>query len=123
VKQRLPTPKASLTGDEGDYQQVFTAAAAAAADQTAEPDTDEVAAAAAAAAANSLVAGIWQQQQQQQKQIVRPGSAAKAVRFCEWVEQLEFGGRGCGSDDDDSSSVESFTEEQLLEAQVRLILK
>jgi hypothetical protein len=115
VRQRLPTPKASLTGDEADHQQVPTAAAA---DESAGDEADKVAAA-AAAAANSLVAGIWQQRQQQ---IVRPGSAAKAVRFYEWVEQLEFGGRGCGSDDDDSSSVESFTEEQLLEAQVRQLL-
>jgi hypothetical protein len=113
VMQRLPTPKASLTGDEGEELQ---AAAAAAADESAA-ETDTAAAAVASAAANSLVAGVWQQQQQQQGG--RPCSAAKAVRFCEWVEQLEFGGRGCGSDDDDSSSVESFTEEQLLEAQVR----
>jgi hypothetical protein len=114
MQQRLPTPKASLTGNEDEEQQIV-----------AESEVDVAAEAAAGAAANSLVAGLWQQQQQQQQHgvaaagRVKSVSPGKAVRFCEWVEQLEFGGRGCGSDDDDSSSVESFTEEQLLEAQVK----
>jgi hypothetical protein len=117
VRQRLPTPKASLTGDEGEEQPAPAAAAASVPDELAD---GEAAQAAAAAAANSLVAGLWQQQQPGAAAgSSRASSPAKSVRFCEWVEQLEFGGRGCGSDDDDSSSVESFTEEQLLEAQVR----
>ncbi|WIA44023.1 hypothetical protein OEZ86_010395 [Tetradesmus obliquus] len=112
VRQRLPTPKASLTGDdEGGQPQQQDAAAEAAAATASESE------AAAAATDDSLVAGLRQLEVAAIPGSNRAGSPAKAVRFCEWVQQLEFGGVGCGSEDDDSSSVESFTEEQLLEAQ------
>ncbi|WIA23518.1 hypothetical protein OEZ85_000255 [Tetradesmus obliquus] len=86
---------------------------------TTASESEAAAAAAAAAAApdDSLVAGLRQLQMVAVAGSGRAGGPAKAVRFCEWVQQLEFGGGGCGSEDDDSSSVESFTEEQLLEAQ------